>query len=452
MNDLDPHSNSGLDNPHSNAEENVGIDTYITSSPGIGGEIKNQPDYFYVEEVSRLPELHDDGRFAIIKVKKSDWTTMNFAKVLSNVLRISQKRVNFAGTKDKKAVSVQYFSVSNLNPEDIAKLKETEIKDAEIEYIGNARRAVRLGDLVGNFFHIILEGIQRENENENETEDSIMEIIGDLKEKGVPNYFGLQRFGSIRFITHEVGKHILKKDFESAFWVYVARPFPHESRDIRKIREELWESRDPRTGLKELPKHFGYERNLLQKYLESGSEEKALLSLPKYLKMMFVHAYQSYIFNRLISDRIREFGSLKAVQKGDFADFIRNEQTDSQKYPSLMESYSRVKDDNLERVRFLIDNYRGFLAFPLPGYETRLEDEWASEKIRAILQEDSIELPDFKGKYKEFSSKGDYRVADMPYASLSYALDDSNARFSFFLPKGCYATSFLREFTKNLTI
>lgn len=443
MNDL--NSNSNLDNPDS-IEEYVGIEGYITSSPGIKGEIKTHPDYFYVEEIAKLPELHEDGRFAIVKVKKSDWTTMNFAKVLSNILRISQKRVDFAGTKDKKAVSVQYFSISNLDQEGIDILKEVDIKDADIEYIGSARRAVRLGDLLGNLFHIIVENIEKESRN------SIEETMSELEEKGVPNYFGLQRFGSIRFITHEVGKYILKRDFESAFWVYVAQPFPGESEDIRRIREELWESRDPKAGLKEFPKHFGYERNLLQKYQETGSEERALLSLPKYLKMMFVHAYQSYIFNRLVSERIKEFGSLKTIQQGDFADFIQYEWSNSQRYPSLMESYSQVKDNNIERVRFLIDNNRGHLAFPLPGYETRLSDEWASTKIRAILQKDSIELPDFKGKYKEFSSKGDYRVADMPYSSFSYTIENSNARFSFFLPKGCYATSFLREFTKNLTV
>lgn len=441
-------------NSNSKVEENVGIKNYITFSPGINGEIKTHPDYFYVKEVSKLPELHEDGRFAIIKVKKSDWTTMNFARVLSNILRISQKRVNFAGTKDKKAVSIQYFSISNLDQEGIEKLKEVDIKDAEIEYVGNARRAVRLGDLLGNFFHITVEGI------ENESRDSIKEVISDLKKKGVPNYFGLQRFGSIRFITHEVGKYILKKDFESAFWVYVAQPFPDESEDIKKVREEIWESRDPKIGLNEFPKHFGYERTLLQKYQETRKEEKALLSLPKYLKMMFVHAYQSYIFNRLISERIKDFGSLKTLQKGDYADFIKYERVnpptpntpDSQKYPSLMESYSRVKDDNIERVRFLINNHRGFLAFPLPGYETRLSHDWASTRIKAILQEDSIELSDFKGKYKEFSSKGDLRVADTPYSSFSYTTGNSNAEFSFFLPKGCYATSFLREFTKNLTV
>lgn len=430
--------------PGYGVEESVGIQNYITSSPGINGEIKNRPDYFYVEEISQLPEFHEDGNYAVIKVEKSDWATMDFARVLSNILRISQKRVNFAGTKDKKAVSVQYYSISNLNQEGIEKLKEVDIKDARVEYAGNARRAVRLGDLLGNFFHIIVEGIENEN--------SIEEIKTELEEKGVPNYFGLQRFGSIRFTTHEVGKYILKKDFESAFWVYVAKPFPRESEEVGKIRRELWESRDPKKGLNEFPKHFRYERNLLQKFQETGSEEKALLSLPKYLKMMFVHAYQSYIFNRLISERIQEFGSLKTIQKGDYADFVRYVPVNSQEYPSLMESYSRVGENNIERTKFLMDERRGFLAFPLPGYNTCLSDDWASIKIKDILQEDSIDLQDFKGKYKEFSSSGDYRVVDMPYSSFSYTTDNSNAKFSFFLPKGSYATSFLREITKNLTV
>lgn len=422
-------------------ESGIGIAFYISKTPGIGGEIKTLPENFFVEEVSRLPEIHEDGNYAVLKVKKKNWGTLNFARVLSKILQISQKRVEYAGTKDKKAVTIQYFTISKLNQEQISKLNSIEIKDAEIEFVGNIRRPLQLGDLIGNKFRIIIEKTKG-------SDDNIKSVLSEIKEKGVPNYFGPQRFGTLRFITHEVGKFILKKDFENAFWIYVAKPFEGESEDMVKIRKELWEKKDPKIGLKDFPNYLRYEKSLLQKLREGLSEEKALLSLPKNLKLMFVHAYQGYIFNRLVSDRIKEFKTLKTVEEGDYADFTKPELDD---YPSLMETYSKLNKRNNERINFLIKQNRAYLALPIPGYCTEIGEDWASKKVISILEEDNISLEDFKNKYKEFSSKGEYRVADMPFSSFEFdtSFEDSRSIFSFFLPKGCYATSFLREFMKT---
>ncbi len=421
-------------------EKMVGIERYISSSQGIGGRIKDEAEHFYVEEIAKLPDLHKDGRYTIIKVKKVNWDTMNFARVLAKILRISQKRIEYAGTKDKKAVSVQYFSISNLDDDRFQKLKEIKIKDAEIEVIGKARKPIKLGDLIGNRFKVRV--VDADNGNK------IKSIWAELEKKGVPNYFGLQRFGSIRFITHEVGKYLLKRDYETAFWIYVAKPYEGENEEVRKIREELWNSRDPKIGLKEFPKYLRYERILLQKLREGKSEEDAILSLPKNLKMMFIHAYQSYVFNRLLSARIEEFGNLKSVEVGDIADFVQFVLLDTV-YPYPREDFTRITRTNYERVKFLISEGRAFLALPLPGYETELGDDWASQKVKSILEEDEISLQDFRHEHPELSSKGSYRVADMLLSSFEYSCSEDGIEFSFFLPKGCYATSLLREFTKT---
>ncbi|HIP63289.1 MAG TPA: tRNA pseudouridine(13) synthase TruD, partial [Archaeoglobus profundus] len=263
----------------SDIEKKVGITTYMTKIEGINGIIKKQLDDFYVEEITNL-KLSDEGKFVIVKVKKVNWDTLNFVRALSNALRISKKRIHYAGTKDKRAISVQYFAISL---DDIERLKNLKIKDAEIEIVGRSNKCLELGDLIGNKFIIKV----RDSTNGNK----IDEIYEELKEKGTPNFFGLQRFGSIRFITHEVGLYILKRDYETAFWTYVAKPFEGENEEVRKIREELWNSRDAKFGLRELPKYLRYERNLLQKLREGKNEKEALLSLPENLKTMFIHAY-----------------------------------------------------------------------------------------------------------------------------------------------------------------
>lgn len=407
-------------------EEKVGIECYITSTPGMGGEIKADAEDFYVEEVAE-PNLSDDGDFLIIRVEKKNWDTLNFARVLSNALGISQKRISFAGTKDKRALTVQYFSIYGVKKEEIEKIS---LKDAKIEVIGYARRAIQLGDLLGNFFRIRVHNC-KDGEIFNETRNELME-------KGTPNFFGLQRFGSIRFITHEVGKLILQNNYEEAFWVYVAKPFEGESEEVRKIREALWNTRDAKLGLRELPKYLRYERSLLQKLREGKSEEEALLSLPKNLKMMFVHAYQSYIFNRLLSERIRQFGDLKTVEKGDFACYL------TFKARPTFSDCSAI-DVNEARVRVLIKERVASLALPLVGYGTELKG-WSRIALD-FLSEDNLDLSSFKTKHKEFSSSGSYRQADMliEHTELSFA----DSTFSFYLPRGCYATVFLREFLKR---
>ena len=427
-------------------ERRVGIQTFITSTPGINGTIKVDPLDFHVEEVAKL-SFAENGRHIVIRARKHNWDTLNFVRVLSNALGISQKRIGYAGTKDKKAETIQYFTIYG-GKSDLEiienRLKGIRIRDCEIEVLGKSNSHLQLGDLIGNNFRIKVRGVDGVDGDASSLIDATTE---ELKEKGIPNFFGLQRFGTIRYITHEVGKLILLGDFREALWTYVAKPFEGEREEVRKIRKELWESRDVKFGLRELPKYLRYERLMLQRLREGRNEEEALLSLPKNLKMMFIHAYQSYLFNRLLSLRIQEFGTLRHVEEGDFVDFFVR----TQGHLVNKEDYTEVTEFNLKRVRFLISLRRAFLCLPLPGYEIKLTG-WAGDRLSEILEDEQIELENFRNKYDEFSSRGSYRCAEIPFdfSRFSFKADiaSKHVEFNFFLPKGCYATIFLREFVK----
>ncbi len=418
-------------------ERSVGIEAYISSTPGIGGRIKESPEDFYVEELARLKL--GDGNFTIVRVKKVNWDTLNFVRVLAKKLKISQKRIEYAGTKDKRAVSVQYFSIYGLKDEQIERLKELRIKDVEIEVLGRSRNRISLGDLLGNYFVVRVRDAKVDAD-----EELVERTLEELECKGSPNFFGLQRFGTMRFITHRVGLEILRRNYEEAFWIYVALPFEGENPEISKIRKEVWETRDPVTGLREYPPYLRYERILLQALREGKTEEQAILRLPKNLKLMFVHAYQSYVFNRTLSERIREFGTLKEVDKEDFAGFFRPETIGEREVYAVRDEFYPV-EWRIKRVKYLIREKRASLALPLPGYESKLKG-WAGEVVRGILNEDNVSLDDFRHEHKEFTSRGSYRIAEIPFSDFSY----SNFEFRFSLPKGCYATVLLREFIKDL--
>ncbi len=414
-------------------EKQVGIEEYITSTLGTGGSVKESPEDFVVEEIAKL-KLSEEGNFTVIRVRKVNWDTLNFVRVLSKKLKISQKRIEYAGTKDKKALSVQYFTIYGLNEEQVERLKSLRIKDVEIEVLGKSKNRISLGDLIGNRFKIRVRYCNY---------FTVDETLEELKEKGSPNYFGLQRFGTMRFLTHKVGLEILKRNYEEAFWTYVAMPFEGENPEIKKLREELWESRDPVFGLRNYPPYLRYERILLQALREGKTEEQALLKLPKNLKLMFVHAYQSYIFNKVLSERIREFGSLKTIEREDYAGFIG----DLNGIKVLRDEYYPV-DWRIKRIKYLIKVGRAALAIPLPGYETELRG-WTGRILKEFLDEDNVKLEDFKHEYAEFTSRGSYRIAETPFSEFNYSLEGKNILFKFILPKGCYATVFLREFTKS---
>lgn len=419
-------------------EEKIGIRAYITSGEGIDGRIKGNAEYFRVEEIADI-DLMNEGKYLIIRVEKRNWDTLNFVRVLSNILGISRKRIGFAGTKDRKAVTIQHFSISNPDERILEKLNKVNLRDAKIEILGYSNRRIDLGGLIGNNFRVLIKDARTD-------EVRIKRILDELKQKGIPNFFGEQRFGSLRYITHEVGKQIILKNYEEAFWIYVAKPFETEKDEVRKIRETLWSERDPKIGLREFPKYLVYERTLLQKLREGKDELKALLSLPKNLKMMFVHAYQSYIFNLLLSSRIKEFGNLREIEIGDFVDFRKV----IKGYVVFAEEFSIAKHFNIKRVRFLSENNYSYLALPLPGYETRLIG-WSGERLKEILDAEGVRLDDFKSDFPEFSSKGSLRVAEIPFDFNNFRYDilNSDVEFRFFLPKGCFATALLREFLKT---
>jgi len=421
----------------SEIEKKIGIECYITSSDGIGGRIKEEEREFFVEEISDI-KISNSGKFAILRVEKKNWDTLNLVRVLSNALGISRKRIGFAGTKDKKALTIQHFSISKADEKLVEKLSGIKLKDVKIELLGFSNRGLSLGDLIGNRFSVVVSDIKNG--------EKIERIISELKLKGIPNYFGIQRFGTLRFITHEVGKQIILRNYCEAFWIYVSKPSRYESEDVRRIREDLWNERDPKIGLRELPKYLVYERALLQKIREGKDELKALLSLPKNLKLMFIHAYQSYLFNRLLSERIKEFKSLREVNEGDVVDFMKREG----EYAVNAEEFRVVNKSNHKRIDFLIQNGYAFLSLPLIGYETKLSG-WNAEKMNEILEEEGVEPKKFKSEYPEFSSKGYHRCAEIPFefSKFEFEKDNSKVLFRFFLPKGSFATIFLREFMKS---
>ena len=420
----------------------TGIDTYLTKTSGIGGTIRMNADDFWVTEV-RDHEQSMDGQYLIVKLTKKDWDTNHLIRELSRWFRVSRSRFGWAGTKDKRAVTTQRISIWDPDHAIEAMIPNVHIPGVELEITGRSKRKISLGDLRGNKFRIVIRGIDR---TEEEVTESIKNISSELAHAGgMPNFYGIQRFGAIRPITQEVGRQIVSGDFENAVMVYLAKPFPKDR--SYEVRRCLLETRDFKAALRDFPDHLRYERAMLNHLVKHPDDYAgAIRVLPENLMKMFVHAYQSFIFNKVLSFRIKDDIPLNQAIDGDVVCFRGRDGLPDTSRTQI------VTPANIDGINNLIRKKRAWVAHSLIGYGSVLISE-IEIKVISDLEIDIHELTRaFKiAEMPELASRGGYRaiVIDVDPVFDVRADDSVCATLEFFLPKGCYATSLLREYMKN---
>ena len=418
-------------------EKQVGIEVFLTKNEGIGGKIRFYPEDFVVEEISKFPIENNNGKFCIVEVSAVNWETNHLVKEISNSLHISRKRISFGGTKDKRSKSKRLMSFYNVNKEDIDKIS---IKDVDIKFLFKSDKPLKIGDLIGNKFNINIRKIENNIENIDNNFKSI-ESIG-----GFPNFYGIQRFGTVRPITHIVGKYLVLGDFEKAVMTYIANPIKGEDELSYSLRSDLEKTHDFSEALKSYPIHLNFEKSILNKLvLDSKDFVGAIMELPKNLLTMFIYAYQSYLFNKILSRRILNDMPINRAVVGDILYPIKNNNIELREIP--------VSDFNLNKVNEEIDKGKAIVTGQLFGSNSEYSDGEIGEIEKAIIDEENINLKDFIIPEIPFiSSKGSRRALFSIINNLVFNIkkeDDIYLNVKFELSKGCYATSFLREIMKS---
>lgn len=413
-------------------EKDVGIEVFLTKSEGIKGKIKSVAEDFVVEEVSIYPEP-SDGKYVVARVISKNWETNRLIERLAKSLGISPNSIKYAGIKDKRAITTQIMSF----PVSIEAIKKIDIPNVKIEVLYKSSKPIYSGMLIGNRFHIVIRNIENGNKFE-----KILEEINKIG--GFPNFFGIQRFGIVRPITHLVGKYMLKNEMEKAVMTYIAHPMEGEDEESYKARKFLEETRDFSEALKIYPEKLNFERRVIE-YLASHPNEwkNALFKLPRNLIKIFIHAYQSYLFNRILSLRIKKGIPLNEAIKGDVV--IPCEKG------IVIQSQKGIYVDekNIDKINRRIKTNKCFPSAAIIGYDSILAKGEMGEIEKSIIEEEEISMEDFKMPHMpEFACKGMRRIVFVPVRNIKWRIEDNNLHLSFFLPKGCYATSLLREFMK----
>jgi len=387
--------------------------------PGTGGSIRVEPEDFVVEEIP-LFEPAGEGEHLYVTVTKRGLSTVELVRRMAKALGIPPSRFGFAGLKDRHSVSTQTISIQGVSEGAIEGLS---LPGVTVQRITRHRHKLRAGALQGNSFKIVIRNLKRADRS------LIEQVIREIRERGFPNYFGVQRFGA-RGGNHEVGRALLKRNWQAALDLLVGVSSGGEPEEIRRARE-AFRSGDWQEALRLFGRKCRLERQLVKRLVASkGSAEKAVKAIPKPLRRLLLSAYQSYFFNLALAVRLKR-RAFDTLWEGDIA--VKHETG----------GLFRVEDPAAEAPR--LKAFEISPTGPVFGWAMMEASGAEGELERRLLEEEEVHLEDFRNLFPGLKLKGTRRSFRAKAHQLQWALSEDRLFVSFRLQSGVYATSLLRE-------
>ncbi|PIN80650.1 hypothetical protein COV13_03215 [Candidatus Woesearchaeota archaeon CG10_big_fil_rev_8_21_14_0_10_32_9] len=316
--------------------------------------LKQIPEDFLVEEITNL-NFEKSGRYSVFFLTKRSYATEDAIQTIATKFRIERKKIGYAGIKDRNAITKQYISIENAQNN----LGETLLKDITLEFVGYLKEPITLGSLKGNKFNITIRNLQKTEMPK--------------KNKVSINYFDKQRFSKNNV---EIGKAILNKKFKEAC-------------DLITLGD-------------------GSYREIIDKHLAKSKNDyvNALKKIPRKILMIYVHAYQSKIWNETIQEHLK------------------------------------FKEDTINE------------EIPIVGFSTELQEGKLKSIITKIMNDENITFRDFIiREIPELSFEGNKRNIYAEIQNLTIEKQEQDElnegmfkiKVEFFLEKGAYATMAIKQ-------
>lgn len=391
--------------------------TNFTPLPGL---IKSDYEDFVVEEIPLYP-ADGTGTHTYFLLQKAGLSTTQAVADIARSLNVRRQDIGFAGLKDSRAVTRQWMSIEHIEPKLLEALQIPRIHVLETTRHHNK---LRLGHLKGNHFTIRVR--QTEPDRLAETQDAMAR----LAQLGVPNYFGVQRFG-YRGDTWAVGRAIVRNDPDEAVDLMLGRPGPLDTGPVRRARE-LYERGKYIEASQTWPGMFRTERRALKALDRAkGKRRRALGAVDRSARNFFVSSYRSRLFNRVLAERMPT--GLEQLWNGDLA------------WLHASGAVFRVEDPLAEQPR--ADAFEISPTGPLFGYRMTEPTGRVADLESQILADEGLAPESFRqGPIRARGMRRPLRFQPTN-ARISLGADSRGAYLAleFTLPRGCYATSLLRE-------
>ncbi|KAI9721840.1 MAG: hypothetical protein M1812_002176 [Candelaria pacifica] len=395
------------------------------------------------------------GEYLHFSLYKENKDTMEVVAFLARQLKLNPKSFQFAGTKDRRGVTVQRISVYRVHADKLVALNRS-LRGSKIGGYAYHTHGLELGDLTGNEFIITLrdcrfaelENLGFEDKVKNATE-TISRAMTDLGTRGYINYYGLQRFGTFSTRTDTIGVKMLQGDFKGACddilsysdKALAAAQDPSSndnmiSSDDRLRAEALHSFKS--TGqaypaLEKLPRKFSAESNIIRHLSHpqrANDYRGALQTIQRNLRLMYVHAYQSLVWNTIASERWKRWGDrlvegdLVLINEhndkaGDTAELDQVDEGGELVIHPADEDRSAMGEDHFERARALnkeeveSGKYSIFdIVLPTPGFDILYPSNDLLDFYKSFMASErggGLDLHDMRRAWKDISLSGSYR-------------------------------------------
>jgi tRNA pseudouridine13 synthase len=397
------------------------------------------------------------GEYLHFSLYKENQTTDSILGHLAWRLQVNSNAFGSAGTKDRRGVTVQRISIKRQKAEKLARLNHGRdgLRHAKIGDFKYEKYGLELGDLTGNQFIVTLRDCHFGNDSALKDSYRVLlakavvgQALDHLKAHGFINYYGLQRFGSFEIGTDEVGKKILQQNFKAAIEAIlsfkeetlaaepddnarasekIARDFILRARAIKAFQD----TGKAQPALHLLPRTFGAERSVINHLTSKDKSDDysgALMSITRNLRLMYVHAYQSLVWNMVASERWSRYGT--KVVKGDLVLVPKQaEQAAAQEEEVDMngeiivrpsnDDFGLPQEDAFQRARSLTaeeaesGRYTIFdVVLPQPGFDINYPDNDIGDYYKEFMESErggGLDPANMRRREKEFSLSGGYR-------------------------------------------
>ncbi|XP_067907048.1 pseudouridylate synthase PUS7L isoform X2 [Heterodontus francisci] len=250
---------------------------------------------------------------------KVNMETLEAVACLASELGVVPSDFSYAGIKDKKAISSQTMVVKNVTINRLkAKQLSIQSKGLKVYNLRPTSQHLRIGQLKGNHFSIIIRNISKHQEDDPEASliDRVFEAIEKVKEKGFVNYYGPQRFGLGQNVqADQIGLALLQEKLVKAVHLFFT---PEEGNDpVNKAKRHFIHTEDAKGTLALMPEYKTRERLVLRALNRYGNNQegctRAWLSLPHSMRILYIHSYCSKVWNKAASFRLKTY-DLKVVE------------------------------------------------------------------------------------------------------------------------------------------
>ena len=384
-------------------DSELGLNVYSTKFSGTNGKIKQNNKDFEVSEViseKALDTISEETGFAIYNLRKNGIDT-------NHALRDVEKRFGLVlralGLKDSHAITEQFVQAKTIS----RSLEKIDGKKYSLKRIGFSKKPIAKQDMLGNKFKIKIS-------------DSTKDISQFNEHDKILNFFGYQRFGSKRPITHLVGKAIIQKDYQKAIDFLLNYSSKYDSEENNQYRKLIAERKSELEIIDQLPRSMDIETAVLRSLAKSNDQKTAIREIPLQMRRFYVQAYQSYIFNKTLSMAFEYEEELFHPKESDVCYDRTSQLGKFQNEPDQRLTVPLVGHSYFKKTRF--DYY-----------------------IQKILETEEVSPSEFLIKdFQEISVEGGFRNSSIQCDNFQ----TSNDIIEFQLSRGSYATIVIREIFK----